>query len=262
MKIVILCAGPDREFDILKKPRHLYHVNGTVQLLRFLEPYMELGFSYRDFRFVVRDKEPFEQFFKGRGIDAEIVVNRNDASAIYSYRVGLEGLEDSQEPILVALGDEIFGRRALKDIISEDNDLVCFRKGTNAPDPTIFKIKPHLIRFFTDDIYLSKDFFRDRDLLATYFSVRQIPYPQEWLRPINTGVAMGYMIMHAILNAESEISSEKCSFLRMDYEKDYGGDLDHITQTDEYKKSFSLKVLWFMYRVRRKLERLLNKIIS
>lgn len=258
VRVVVLCAGNDRSFG--RKPRHLHAIDGKVQIFRFMEMYKSFGIPNHNFRFVVGRKDPYEHFFKHHGMeDVQVVVNpKNKASAVHSLKVGLKGLEKSEEPIVVAFGDEHIHPKIIRQVLSEDNDLVCFRNGRNAPDPIIFKIKPHLTPYFVDDIYTRPDFFTEgKELLSVYFEERNQPYPKKIPHDLNTGAAFVYIMMHAILKASVEIAPEKVTNLLFDYEKYYpSNDLDNLRQTDEYKRSNiwgkgTLLFLRFLERVKK-----------
>lgn len=251
MKIITLCAGDNTFSPFSKKPKHLYHVNGKAQILNFIQPFQEIGIGIENFRFVVSDKKPFQKFFEEKKLSSEFVENKKTyKSAIHSLKVGLKGLENSKKPIIITQGDEIMTSEFITQIIDEQNDLVFFRKGTNAPDPIIFKISSRFIDFFTDDKYLNTKFYlKDRDMYATYYRKRNLDIPEQFPFQINKGTAMSFMLIHAILTIE-KLFPQHCSALLGNYNRNIMRDLDKVSQTDEYKKSAIKRLLFFLGKVK------------
>ena len=235
MKVVVLCGGKNRFRGYgSSKPRHLYHVNGKAQILRVIAPFRQQGIPIKDFRFVVSDKKPFLKFFQENGlIGAEFVENKHPyKSAVYSLKEGLKSLEDQNQPIIITQ-DEILESQAIKDIIAQTAELVCFKKGSNAPDTAVIKIYPGFINFFTDDMYLTPDFYlKEKEMYFTYFSQRNEVMPDKFPFRIESGSALVFILIHTILRIEKTFP-EKCFFCNSSLH--YIDDLDKIYQTDEFK---------------------------
>ena len=244
VKIVVLCAGPGREFDILKKPRHLYHVNGKVQLLRFLEPFIALEPPPPSYRFVVNKKyeSSFKAFFKRQNMPVEVVVNHHyNDSSIHSVWAGLSGLETYPGSILLTVGDECFHPKTVARIYRDPSGFSCFSRSVDGTDVYpfvgILKFSTKFIPLFQDKSYLNKDFYTD-GILKNYFK----RYPTSSVPSLQSGYALGLMMIHLIWNVALRFPKE-ISFL--DGHQSFT-DLDHITQTDEYKNSRYFRVRYFI----------------
>lgn len=244
MKIAILVAGYSKYFPIfIDKPKCLYHLNGQIQLEKVIEDAKQFV-SEKDIIVVAGYKHKcIEKFIESNYPEIEVRVNEKYMQpAIYSFRKAVEGIDDN---VVFMFGDESISRKNIGRIANSTRKMAILYHDTfYYYSVGILKLRKDVLNIVNDDKYLSEDFLKD----IYKFSNNGKEYDYSF--SINSGICIGYIIIdfvrrlgniQKIENPSTYIGTD-IDFLHFDPKTEYLPDLDYISDTDEYKNSFLLRL--------------------
>ena len=244
MKIAILVAGYSKYFPIfIDKPKCLYHLNGQIQLKKVIEDAKQFV-PEKDIIVVSGYKHKcIEKFVAANYSEIEVRVNEKYMQpAIYSFRKAAENVDDD---IVFMFGDESISRKNVGRIANSDRKMsILYHDTFYFYSVGIFKLRKDVLDIVNDDKYLTVDFLKD----VYRYSNNGKEYDYSF--SINSGICIGYMIIDFVrtignikkIEYPSAYVGADIDFLHYDPKSEYLPDLDHISDTDEYKNSFFLRL--------------------
>lgn len=266
MKIAILAAGDSsRYFPIfIDKPKCLYHLNGKIQLERVIED-VKCFVPEKDIIVVAGYKyKQIEKFLK-KYPEIDFRVNEKFREpAILSFRKAIEGIEDD---VVFMFGDESISRTNVGKIVNSKRKLaIMCHDNYYYYSLGIIKLRKDQINILNDDKYLSMD-----EMKKIYcFANNKKEY--DGVFNINSGVCIGYIMIDiinrigAITKIENPVityKGEDIDFIHYNPDEEYFPDLDHIEDTDEYKKNLWMKIyVWCISKPIKKIIRILKRIFG
>lgn len=243
MKIAILAAGSSLYFPLFfDKPKCLYHFGGRVQLSRVIDVARKFvdekdiivlgGYKYKYI------KKFLDKYYP----DVEYRVNANyDGPAIYSFR---KAIEDVQDDVIIMFGDENISEYNVRRIAESKRSLaVLCHDNYYYYSLGIMKICQEHLHYLFDDNYLSMDYMKKVYCFANNKEVYDGTFA------ICSGICIGYIMIDIIRkvgniqkieNPVHYYKGDEIDFLHYNPEKEYIDDIDHYSNTDEYKQN------WFM----------------
>lgn len=243
MKIAILAAGTSKYFPILiDKPKCLYHLNGEIQLKRVIEDAKQFV-ADKDIIVVGGYKYKYIQKFLTRNYpEIEFRVNeRYMEPAIYSFRKAIENVDDD---VVFMFGDESISRKNIERIAKSDKKLsILYHDNFYYYSLGIFKLRKDVLNIFNDDKYL------DIEAIKEIYSFSNNGKQYDGSFSINSGICIGYTMIDFVrrigniskIEYPGEYKGSDIDFLHYDPSTEYIPDLDHISDTDEYKNSVLLR---------------------
>jgi len=243
MKIAILAAGTSKYFPIfIDKPKCLYHLNGEIQLKRVIE----------DARQFVTDKDIIvvggykykymEKFLAENYPDVDFRVNEKYLEpAIYSFRKAIENVNDD---VVFMFGDESISRKNIERIAKSTRKLsILYHDNYWFYSLGIFKLRKDVLHILNDDKYISIE------EIKKIFKFANNGKEYDGTFSINSGICIGYTMIDIIttighitkIENPSGYTGDDIDFLHYDPKAEYLPDLDHISDTDEYKNNFLLR---------------------
>lgn len=244
MKIAILAAGTSLYFPLfIDKPKCLYSLNGKIQLQRVIEDAKQIV-EEKDIIVVAGYKHKHIQKFLLQYPDIKLKINeRYSEPAIYSFRTAIEGEEDD---FVFMFGDESISLENVKKISSSDRKMALLTHDEYYYYSLgIFKLRADQLKIINDDKYLSMDNMKEIYCFANNKSEYDGTFN------IYSGICIGYMIIDfvrrigGIKKIENPVSTYKgtdIDFIHFNPKEEYIPDLDHFSDTDEYKNSLILRI--------------------
>lgn len=245
MKIAILAAGTSKYFPLfIDKPKCLYHLDGMIQLQRVIEDVKQFV-EERDIIIVGGYKHWYiKDFIEKNYPQISFKVNeRYKEPAIYSFRKAIEGEDDD---FVFMFGDESISRKNIGRICSSNRKLALLCHDTYYYFSLgIIKIRKDVIDIINDDRYLSMETMKEIYCFANNKRV------YDGVFSINSGVCIGYTMIDFIRrigeikkieNPQKYYYGNDIDFFHYNPANEYTPDLDHFSDTDEYKNN---KVLRF-----------------
>lgn len=244
MKIAILAAGTSKYFPVfIDKPKCLYHLNNKIQLERVIEDAKTLV-EEKDIIVVGGYKHKFIARFLKKYPDIKFKVNRRYRDpAIFSFRKAIEGVDDD---VVFMFGDESISRDNIRRIASSNRKLsILCHDNYYYYSLGIFKLRRDVLDIINDDKYLSMDVMKEIYCFANNKSVYDGSFD------INSGICIGYTMIdfvrriggiEKIENPVYTYTGYDIDFFHYDPDTEYIPDLDHFSDTDEYKNSLMMRL--------------------
>lgn len=244
MKIAILAAGKSDYFPLfIDKPKCLYHMDGKIQLQKAIEKAHHFV-EYKDIIVVAGYKYKYIEHFLESYKDIVLKVNKNYSdAAIKSYRTAIEG--ETDDIVFVCADENINLNNFEKVCRSKSKIALLYHDQFYYYSTGIFKLRADQFQLLMDDRYLSFEYIKD----IYCFANNKKTYDGSF--SISSGICLGYTLIDFVRRIGNIQKIEKpkkhsigdnVDFIYINAQREYHKDLDYFSDTDEYKKSFILRL--------------------
>lgn len=243
MKIAILVAGGSRYFPLfIDKPKSLYHLNGQIQLQKFIEDVKQFV-DEKDIIIVAGYKYKYIKKFLRKYPDIKFKINHNyNGPAIYTFRKAIEGENDD---IVFMFGDESISRHNISKICKSSRKLAVLSHDNYwYYSLGIMKLRADQLNIINDNKYLSMEKMKK----IFCFANKKKEFDNSF--KINSGICIGYIMIdfirrigqiRKIENPALAYNGKDIDFIHYNPKEEYLPDLDHFYETDEYKHNMLLR---------------------
>lgn len=229
MKVILLASTGGNNFHYfpfwIRRPKHLYHVQGQVQLKRLIDQILEAGFKQGDIEIVVGFQyKKIVRFLEDNHYHIKIKINHHwRESSSYTLLTALEGVN---EDFILFCADTYANAE-------------CFRYIANCPmffNSEALKLNKKHITLVKK---IAKDYIDKKGITneSSFFELRDINLTQ----PAHTGSALFYILLIIVQNIDGSVT--KKSHIPQEILDDGYDDFDTIYEMDEYKSGH------FIYRL-------------